>query len=131
MARPAASETSATICVVESDGGESAALNHVLSHLRMPVRCFPSAEALLEGLDDLTPSVLIARLELPGMTGVDLIRELARRGHEPPTILLSSAADVATAVSAMRAGAVDFIQRPVVDRILLRRVRDALEHQAW
>jgi FixJ family two-component response regulator len=130
MARSATSESNSTICVVESDGGESAALNQVLSHLHVPVRCFPSAEALLEALEGLTPSVLISRLELPGMTGVELIRELAGRGHAPPTILLSSAADVATAVNAMRAGAVDFIQRPVVDRILLRRVRDALEHQA-
>jgi FixJ family two-component response regulator len=78
-------------------------------------------------LDHVRIKVLVTGLELPGMSGLELLRELHDRGVQAPTILLAGESDVATAVGAIRAGAVDFIQKPVIDRILLRRVRDALE----
>jgi len=64
------------------------------------------------------------------MSGLDLLQELTARGHRIPAILLTEGSDVATAVGAMRAGAVDFIEKPVIDRILLRRVEDALSGAA-
>lgn len=128
--RPQAA-TDATICIVERDARERASLEHLFAHLQhVAVRGFDSAESLLASSQDSDVRVLVCALELPGMSGLELLRELASRGLQVPTILLSESADVATAVSAMRAGAVDFIQKPVIDRILLRRVRDALEHVA-
>lgn len=118
----------ATICVVDGDARERAALAQLLSHLQHEVSTFESAEALLEALDDTPLRVLVTGLELPGMSGLDLLHALRDRGRQVPTILLATESDVATAVGAIRAGAVDFIQRPVIDRILLRRVQDALEH---
>lgn len=118
----------AAICVVESDHEQRAALAQLLSHLQHEVSTFESAEALLEALANLPMKVLVASLELPGISGLALLQELRDRGCQVPTILLAGDADVATAVEAIRAGAVDFIQKPVIDRILLRRVRDALEH---
>jgi FixJ family two-component response regulator len=119
-----------TICVVDGDTRERAALAQLLSHLQQDVRVFESAEALLAALDDMPMRVLVAALELPGMSGLELLHALRERGREVPTILLAGESDVATAVGAIRAGAVDFIQKPVIDRILLRRVQDALEHSA-
>jgi FixJ family two-component response regulator len=118
----------ATICVVESDPGQRAALSQLLSQLQHDVCAFESAEALLDALDETWTRVLVTSLELPGMSGLELLQELRERGREVPTIMLAGETDVATAVGAIRAGAVDFIQKPVIDRILLRRVRDALEH---
>lgn len=118
----------AAICVVESDHEQRAALVQLLSHLQHEVSTFESAEALLEALANLPMKVLVASLELPGISGLALLQELRDRGCQVPTILLAGDSDVATAVEAIRAGAVDFIQKPVIDRILLRRVRDALEH---
>lgn len=118
----------ATICVVESDHEQRAALAQLLSHTQHEVSTFESAEALLAALADLPMKVLVASLELPGISGLELLQELRDRGRHAPTILLAGESDVATAVEAIRAGAVDFIQKPVIDRILLRRVRDALEH---
>lgn len=120
----------ATICVVESDPEQRAALSHLLSHLQHEVCAFDSAESLLDALRETRMKVLVASLELPGMNGLELLQALRDRGNPVPTIMLAGEADVATAVGAIRAGAVDFIQKPVIDRILLRRVSDALEHAA-
>jgi two-component system, LuxR family, response regulator FixJ len=114
------------ICVVASDPGEREALAHLLARLVHEVGSFASAEALLDALPHTRMTVLVTSLELPGMSGVELLHELRSRGRQVPAILLAGEADVATAVEAIRAGAVDFIQKPVIDRILLRRVTDAL-----
>jgi len=116
----------ATICVVEGDARERDALVQLLSHLQHDVDAFDSAEALLAAIEEKPAQVLVTGLELPGMGGVELLHELRKRGHQVPTILLAGESDVATAVEAIRAGAMDFIQKPVIERILLRRVRDAL-----
>lgn len=124
----------ATICVVAGDADERQSLTQLLSHLQLEISAFASAEALLDALDTVETldmpscSVLVANLELPGKNGLELLHELKGRGFQVPTIMLAGESDVATAVGAIRAGAVDFIQKPVIERILLRRVRDALEH---
>lgn len=118
----------ATICVVEGDAQQRAALSQLLSHLQHEVSAFDSAEALLGAPGETRIAVLVTSLELPGMSGLELLHELRNRGSQAPTIVLATESDVATAVGAIRVGAVDFIQKPVIDRILLRRVSDALEH---
>ena len=115
---------------MEGDARERDALVQLLSHLQHDVDAFDSAEALLAALDEKQARVLVTGLELPGIDGVELLRELRKRGREVPTILLAGESDVATAVEAIRAGAMDFIQKPVIERILLRRVRDALTQSA-
>lgn len=117
----------ATICVVEGDAQEREALSQLMSHLKHQVSAFESAEALLGALDQVDIGVLVVNLDLPGQNGLELLKALAERGRMAPTIMLASESDVATAVGAIRAGAMDFIQKPVIDRILLRRVQDALE----
>ncbi|NGX17583.1 response regulator [Wenzhouxiangella sp. XN24] len=116
----------ATICVVEGDARERDALVQLLSHLQHDVDAFDSAEALLAAIDEKQAQVLVTGLELPGMNGIELLRELRKQGRQVPTIVLAGESDVATAVDAIRAGAMDFIQKPVIERIVLRRVRDAL-----
>jgi len=116
----------ATICIVESEVPEREALSQLLGHLQHEVSAFESAEALLDALDRLEIAMLVTGLDLPGMNGVELLNELRARGLQVPAIVIAGDSDVATAVGAIRAGAMDFIQKPVIDRILLRRVRDAL-----
>jgi FixJ family two-component response regulator len=126
--RSTAEAQQATICVVAGDPAERETLSQLLSHLQHDVSAFDSAEALLDALDGVELRLLVATLELPGLDGLGLLHELRRRGCQAPTIMLAGDSDLATAVGAIRAGAVDFIQKPVIDRILLRRVRDALEY---
>jgi two-component system response regulator FixJ len=93
----------------------------------MPVSSFGSAEELLDVIDTTDCRVLITELALPGKSGLELLAEMNARGRLVPTILLSEDSDVGTAVNAMRAGAMDFIEKPVIGRILLRRVKDAID----
>ena len=73
------------------------------------------------------PGCLVLDVRMPGMSGLDLQAELARRGAELPTIVVTGHAEVPMAVRAVKAGAIDFIEKPFSDQLLLDRVRQALE----
>jgi len=116
-----------SLCVVDGDEDERRSLASLLGNLEIDIQTFASGEDLLTELDHIAVSMLVADLQLPGMSGVELLRRLRDRGVRAPTILLSEGSDIPTAVDAIRAGAVDFIEKPFIDRILLRRVKAALE----
>ncbi|MGB5209499.1 MAG: response regulator [Gammaproteobacteria bacterium] len=116
-----------SLCVVEDDADERLSLATLFGGLGVKVRTYDSAEDLLASLDQITVSMLVSELSLPGISGIELLRRLRERGVRPPAILLGEDSDIPTAVDAIRAGAVDFIEKPFIDRILLRRVRAALE----
>ncbi len=113
--------------VVGGSEGERDALIALLGRLNRQVVSRVSGEELLADLPEDRPFVLISAVKLPGMSGMELLQELRRRGIAAPAILISDDSDIPTAVDAIRAGASDFIERPFIDRILLRRVQSALE----
>ena len=121
------SQAGSVLYVVDADEDERRSLVALLGRLGREINCCDSAEAFLERLDDPRPFVLLAANDLPGIDGVQLLRELRHRAILAPTILISDDSDIQTAVSAIRAGAADFIERPFIDRILLRRVQAAIE----
>lgn len=121
------SQVGSVLYVVDADEDERRSLEALLERLGREINCCDSAEAFLERLDDPRPFVLLAANDLPGINGVQLLRELRQRAMQAPTILISDDSDIQTAVSAIRAGAADFIERPFIDRILLRRVQAAIE----
>jgi FixJ family two-component response regulator len=113
--------------VVGGTDEERRSLVALLGRLGRHILSRKSAEEMLADLPRHQPFVLISAISLPGMSGMELLRELRRRGISAPTILISDESDIPTAVDAIRAGATDFIERPFIDRILLRRVQSALE----
>lgn len=120
-------EIESVLYVVGGTDEDRHSLGVLLRRLGREVLNRSSAEEMLESLTPARPFVLIATVSLPGMSGMELLRELRRRGIPAPTILISDDSDIPTAVDAIRAGATDFIERPFIDRILLRRVQSALE----
>ena len=110
------------LCVVEGDEDERRSLANLLGNREIKVQTFASGEDLLAQLDHVGVSILVADI-----SGVELLRRLRERGVRAPIILISEGSDIPTAVDAIRAGAVDFIEKPFIDRILLRRVKAALE----
>ena len=83
----------------------------------------------LEFLGDVRPSwtgCTIADVRMPGMTGIELTKELILRGIHIPIIIITAHADVPMAVMALRAGAVDFIEKPFRDEVLLASMRSAM-----
>jgi len=97
----------------------------LLRSLHVDVRGFDSAESYLASCSNAL-DCLIADTELPGMSGLELLRLLRSRGVDDPVILLGAAEDVRAAVTAMREGAIDFIEKTNVDLGVLRRVTHLL-----
>lgn len=87
------------------------------------VAVFDSAESFLERDDAKRPGCLVLDLRMPGMSGLELQAELARRGRAIPILFISGHADVDSAVLALKNGAFDFIQKPVMPERLIDAVR--------
>ncbi len=115
------------IYVVDGDPEVSRSLKLLLSTLHLEVEVFDTGEAALTRILQAPPGCLISEVYLPGMSGIELQRELRKRGFHLPVIILATHADVPLAVEAMQLGAVDFIEKPIIDRIVLARVREAVQ----
>ncbi len=114
------------VCVIDQDAEVRESLVALLTAEELNVRTYENAEAFLETIGDRQPDCISVELNLPEMTGLELLRQISARKVRLPSILLSSDSDVATAVQSIRAGAIDFIEKPFVNRVLLARVREAL-----
>jgi len=121
------SAPASVLYVVDGEAVERESLVSLLGRLGREIRECETAEAFLDQMRDGRPFVLIASTHLPGLSGIELLRKLRARGIQAPAILISDESDIPTAVDAIRSGAADFIERPYIDRILLRRIEAALE----
>jgi len=112
--------------VIDGDDGVRQSLESLLKTLGVTVETFKSAEEFLERIDRRPLDCLVTEVHLPGMSGIDLQRRLRARAITLPVIVIATEADVALAVRAMRLGALDFIEKPFVERAVLARVRQVL-----
>jgi FixJ family two-component response regulator len=115
------------IYIVDDDASIRDSLEALFSSVQLPTRTFASAEAFLEVLDADVRGCLLIDVRMPGMSGLELQRVLAKRQIRLPVIMLTGHGDVPMAVQAMKAGATDFIQKPFSDQYLLDRVRECLK----
>ena len=115
------------VYVLDGDPAVGESIRYLLQTLQLDVELFTSAEAALPRIEQAPPLCLIAEVYLPGMTGIELQRWLGSRGFDFPVIMLATHADVPLAVEAMRLGAMDFIEKPTIERVVLTRVREAME----
>ena len=114
------------IHIVDDDQSMRAALQRLLTEAGFQTRVYGSTgEFLLEPLPD-QPACLLLDVRLPGPSGLELQAALQRRNVEVPVIFLTGHADVASSVRAMKAGAVDFLEKPVEPDILFAAIRSAL-----
>jgi two-component system, LuxR family, response regulator FixJ len=119
--------SSRLVCVVDSDEAMRTRLNGVLQRLGVSVEVFVSAEDFLANPRTDGTDCLIAEVELPGISGIELQQHLRDAGTDCPVILISHTGDIATAVNAMQLGAVDFVEKPFMNRVILNLVRHALQ----
>jgi two-component system response regulator FixJ len=115
------------VSVVDPDAASRRHVAALLGSLGAEVEAFATAREFLARLPRTIPRCVIAEARLPDMSGLALLQELRARGLGIPTILLATDADVGAAVEAMRAGALDFIEKPLVDRALVTQVTPILE----
>jgi FixJ family two-component response regulator len=115
-----------TVYLVDDDAAVRDSVSLLIETVGLNCRTYPSAEAFLSALDAEIHGCLILDMRMEGMSGFELQEELNQRGCTLPTIFLSAHGDVPTTVRAMKAGAADFLTKPVDGTLLLDRVQSAL-----
>ena len=124
--RPATSE-SPIVYVVDDDDLVREALRVVLEEAGRRVETYVDCEAFLQSFQPEKSACLLIDAYLPGMSGLDLLQRLRADGRNLPAIMITGDSDVAIAVEAMKAGALDFIEKPVGRDELLHSIDRALE----
>lgn len=102
------------------------ALGEMLDVFGYQVETYETADSFLSKCDPSRAGCVVADVRMPGMSGIELVEELARRRSALPVVLISGHADVPMAVAAIRAGAEDFIEKPVDDVHLVAAINRGL-----
>lgn len=116
-----------TVFVVDDDQAMRNSLNWLIESIGMKVKTYSSADEFLNNYYPGRAGCLLLDVRMPGMSGLDLQVHLARQDSRLPVIIITGHGDVAMAVKAMKAGAVDFIEKPFHDEELLTSIRNALD----
>jgi FixJ family two-component response regulator len=117
----------ATVFVVDDDSHVRGSIEQLIKSVGLNVHTFSSAQEFLDqGLPD-TPSCLVLDIRMPSLSGLDLQDELVKRGFTTPVIFITGHGTVPMSVRAMKAGAVDFLQKPFEDQDLLDAIHRAIE----
>jgi two-component system response regulator FixJ len=123
--------TVCSVAVVEDEETLNRTMAALLEHAGHHVRRYASGEALLDQADFFGEcDCVLLDINLPGMSGLDLLRLIQDRDDAPSVVVLTGAGDIPTAVEAMRLGAVDFIEKPYLPTALLDAVEKAARHAA-
>ena len=119
-------ETVATVFVVDDEDSVRKALSRLIRSAGMTAQTFPTAEAFLAESHAVPASCLVLDVRLPGLNGLQLQEALNRKGYPLAIIFITGHGDVPTSVKAMKAGAVDFLQKPFAGHELLDAIRRAV-----
>jgi two-component system, LuxR family, response regulator FixJ len=115
-----------TVFIVDNDTPTLKSLEALMQSVRLRVEIYLLAEDFLRNYDSSRPGCLILGVRLPRVSGLEVHKQLRREGNHIPVIFLTQHGDVATAVTAMREGAFDFLQKPCNDQYLVDRVQAAI-----
>ena len=115
------------IHVIDDDEAMRDSLEFLFQSADLPARSYESAAIFLESNPGAITGCVVTDVRMPGMSGLDLVRELAGRAPGLEVVVITGHGDVPLAVEAMKAGARDFLEKPFDDERLLTIVRAALE----
>jgi len=118
------------IFVVDDDEAVRLSTEMLIRSMGLRVEAFEAAAEFLEDFDPQQPGCLILDIRMPGMSGLELQEHLNEIGATIPVVFVTGHGDVPMAVKAMKAGAVDFIQKPFRDQELIDRVHAALDRDS-
>jgi two-component system response regulator FixJ len=118
--------TNPVVHVIDDDEAMRTSLAFLLDTSGMTARTYDSAVAFLDRFDGSQPGVIISDVRMPEMNGLELVRRLKARDVALPIIMITGHGDVPLAVEAMKAGVVDFLEKPFEEEALLSAIRTAL-----
>lgn len=120
----------ATVFVIEDDSPVRRSMQSVVEEMGLATKAYSSVEDYLEDFDPEKPGCILSDLNLPGMSGMDLVNHL-RAGKIPtPVILITAFGDAASAVLAMKGGVVDYLEKPPRPDEITDCIRRAIEQDA-
>ncbi len=120
-------ERDAIVFVVDDDPSLRDALRILIQSVGLRAQTFSSAQEFLSSKRPDAPACLVLDVGLPGLSGLDLQRELAKAGIEVPIIFITGYGDIPMSVRAMKAGAVEFLTKPFQPQDLLDAIRQGLK----
>jgi two-component system response regulator FixJ len=116
-----------TVFVVDDDPALRRSMSALLSAEGIPAETYASAREFFAAVDPQQPGCVVLDLLLRGENGLDVLQDLRSRGLHLPVIVLTAHGTVPTSVEALRAGAIDFVEKPMRPAALLARIREAFE----
>ena len=116
-----------TVFLVDDDAGARKSLRFLVESIGLHVETYDSAVQYLDSYEPDKPGCLVLDVRMPRMSGLELQQKLADSGIRIPIIFVSGHADIGMASRAFRAGAFDFVEKPVNNQELLERIQQALE----
>src|SRR5215213_2733175 len=117
------------VFIVDDDPLVLNSLSVVLSREGYQVTGFGEGESFLAAAKSRTPTCIILDVQMPGQSGLDILRELNAQQYQAPIFIISGIGDIPMAVEAIKSGALDFIEKPFDAAYVVTRVREAVE--AW
>jgi FixJ family two-component response regulator len=119
-------ETPAIVFIVDDDASVREALGRLMRSAGLRVEAFASAEAFLNRARTDAPSCLVLDVQLPDLSGLDLQRRMVDANNEMPIVFITGHGDIPTTVRAMKAGAIEFLTKPLVEGDVLESIRQAI-----
>jgi RNA polymerase sigma factor (sigma-70 family) len=120
------SKSEPTVFVVDDDEAVRNTIGRLVEFVNLIAETFASAQEFLDSYDPIRPGCLVLDVRMPGMSGIKLQAELIEKNIHLPIIFISGHGDVPMAAEAFKKGAVDFIEKPFRNQILLDRIQEAL-----
>ena len=121
---------SEVVHVIDDDADVRQSLAFLLSTAGLAVRVHESAVAFLSGLPDIQDGCIVTDVRMPEIDGIELQRRLKVAKNAMPVIVMTGHGDIGLAVEAMKAGALDFVEKPFDDEVLLAAIRSALARRS-
>jgi two-component system, LuxR family, response regulator FixJ len=118
------------VYLIDDDEAVRHSLEFLLKTAGIEARGFESAKTFLEMLPRIKTGCIITDVRMPEITGIDLLRRVKESGLDIPVIVITGHGEISLAVEAMKIGAVDFLEKPFDDDLLLASVRSALNKEA-
>ncbi len=123
---PQTTKTAPVVHIVDDDDAVRDSLAMLMNSVGIDARQYPSANAFLEASPPDTTGCVVLDVRMPGLSGLQLFKEMNRRRMSWPVLFITGHGDVPMAVEAMRDGAFDFVQKPFRENELLERVQQAI-----
>jgi FixJ family two-component response regulator len=116
-----------TIAIVDDDPSVRKGLERLIRSVGWKVESFGSAPEFLAGPRTEAPTCIVLDLQLPGLSGLELQKQMTEAGVETPIVFLTGHGDIPASVKAMKAGAIEFLTKPVDEQDLLNAIQEAID----